>query len=73
MTQVATTAGGRYCRALDAGPWQGVPGTITVAYKRVDVADTLARVGGMLAALNLGLSLWWNRFRVPRTPRSAVR
>ncbi len=67
LRQVADTTGGHYYRAVDAGQLQSalkkLPSTITVAHKRIDVADTFAGIGGLLVALAVGLSLWWNRVR----------
>ncbi|MCW2526553.1 MAG: von Willebrand factor type [Pseudonocardiales bacterium] len=64
---VADTTGGRYYRAVDAGQLKGaladLPRTITVAHKNVDIAYIFAGIGGLLVALAIGLSLWWNRVR----------
>jgi Ca-activated chloride channel homolog len=75
LRQVAATTGGRYYRAVDAGQLDSalkdLPSTITVAHKHVDIADTFAAIGGLLIALAIGLSLWWNRVRAlsPRRVR----
>jgi Ca-activated chloride channel homolog len=67
LKAVADTTGGRYYRAVDADQLQGalrdLPSTITVAHKKVDLADTFAAIGGLLVVMALGLSLWWNRVR----------
>ncbi|MCW2538940.1 MAG: von Willebrand factor type [Frankiales bacterium] len=67
LKQVADTTGGRYYRAVDAGQLQSalrdLPSTITVTHKHVDLANTFAGIGGLLVALAIGLSLWWNRIR----------
>jgi Ca-activated chloride channel family protein len=67
LKQVADTTGGRYYRAVDAGQLQSalkdLPSTITVTHKHVDLAHTFAGIGGLLVALAIGLSLWWNRIR----------
>jgi Ca-activated chloride channel family protein len=47
---------------LDAA-LRGLPSTITVAHKHVDIADVFAAIGGLLIALAIALSLWWNRVR----------
>ncbi len=77
LQQVARTTGGRYYRAVNAGELQGalkvLPSSVTVAHKHEDVADRFAGLGGLLVVLAIGLSLWWNRVRVPvrdRTPLS---
>ena len=71
LQQVATTTGAHYYRAESADQLQkalaDLPRTITVAHKKVDIADEFAGVGGFLVAAAIGLSLWWNRVRtVPR-------
>jgi Ca-activated chloride channel homolog len=67
LQQVAATTGGRYYRAVDAGQLdtalKDLPSSVTVAHKHVDVSDAFAGLGGLLAALAIGLSLWWNRVR----------
>jgi Ca-activated chloride channel family protein len=72
LKQVAAATGGRYYRAVDAGQLdsalKALPSTITVAHKHVDIAHTFAAIGGLLVALAVGLSLWWNRVR--RVPAS---
>jgi Ca-activated chloride channel family protein len=69
LQQVAKTTGGKYYRAVDAGQLQNalkdLPSTITVVHKHVDLATTFAGIGGLLAALAIALSLWWNRVRTP--------
>ena len=62
---MATATGGRYYRAVDAGQLKNalrdLPSTITVAHKQVDVANSFAAIGGLLVAVAIGLSLWWNQ------------
>ena len=75
---MASTTGGHYYRAVDAGQLQSalrdLPSTITVAHKHVDIADAFAGIGGLLVALAVGLSLWWNRVRgVPGRPVAAAK
>ncbi|MGX7678677.1 VWA domain-containing protein [Jatrophihabitans sp. DSM 45814] len=77
LRQVAATTGGHYYRAVDAGQLQGalkdLPSTVTVAHKRVDIADTFAGIGALLVVLAIGLSLWWNRVRgVPAAGQSTA-
>jgi Ca-activated chloride channel homolog len=39
---------------------------VTVVKKHVDIASWFAGAGGLLVAVAVGLSLWWNRVRAPR-------
>jgi Ca-activated chloride channel homolog len=67
LQQVAKTTGGRYYRAVDASQLNNalkdLPSSVTVAHKHEDIADRFAGIGGLLVAVALGLSLWWNRVR----------
>lgn len=67
LQQVATITGARYYRAQSAGQLQGalsdLPRHITVTHKHADIADWFAGIGGLLVAVAMGLSLWWNRVR----------
>jgi Ca-activated chloride channel homolog len=67
LKQVAATTGGRYYRAVDASQLdtalKDLPSAVTVAHKHVDIADVFAGIGGLLIALAVALSLWWNRVR----------
>jgi Ca-activated chloride channel family protein len=69
LQSVAEITGGQYYRAESAVQLQGaladLPSQVTVAQKRVDVASWFAGGGGVLVALAIGLSLWWNRVRPP--------
>jgi len=71
LRRVADTTGGAYYRAENAGELQDalgtLSGTFSVVYERVDVAATVAAIGGALVAGALGLSLWFSRPRT--TPR----
>lgn len=73
LRQVASTTGGTYYRAQNAGELQDaladLPRTITVADERRDIASWFAGIGGLLVAAALALSLWWNRVRRPPTTR----
>ena len=70
LQQVADTTGGKYFRAENADQLDdalgGLPSTITVVHKDVDLAAWFASVGALLIAAAIGLSLWWNRMRTPR-------
>ena len=75
LQAVAKTTGGQYYRAESADQLQkalgDLPSQVTVAKKHVDVASWFAGAGGLLVVVALGLSLWWNRVRTPRSPRQA--
>ena len=70
LQAVAETTGGQYYRAESADQLQDalgdLPSQVTVANKHVDIASWFAGAGGLLVAVAVGLSLWWNRIRAPR-------
>ncbi|GAA3563124.1 VWA domain-containing protein [Microlunatus spumicola] len=71
LRQVAETTGGTYYRAENADQLTealgDLPSHVTVARENVDVAAWFAGAGGLLVAVALGLSLWWDRVRtLPR-------
>jgi len=39
---------------------------VTVAHRKIDLAAWFAAGGGLLIAIAVGLSWWWNRVRTPR-------
>lgn len=69
LRQVASTTGGTYYRAQNAGQLQDalatLPRNITVTHRHKDIAAWFAGIGGLLVAAAVGLSLWWNRVRRP--------
>jgi Ca-activated chloride channel homolog len=71
LKAVAEITGGRYYKAESADQLQealgDLPSQVTVAKKHVDIASWFAGAGGLLVAIALGLSLWWNRVRAPRS------
>ncbi|HZB18287.1 MAG TPA: VWA domain-containing protein [Blastococcus sp.] len=71
LRTVAEITGGQYYRAESAVQLQDalgdLPSHVTVAKKRVDIASWFAGAGGLLVAAAIGLSLWWNRVRGPRS------
>ena len=75
LQAVAETTGGQYYRAENADQLQealgDLPSHVTVVTKHVDIASWFAGAGGLLVAVALGLSLWWNRVRGPRSARQA--
>jgi Ca-activated chloride channel homolog len=70
---VAKTTGGQYYKAENADQLQkalgDLPSRVTVAKKHVDIASWFAGAGGLLVAVAVGLSLWWNRLRTPGAAR----
>jgi Ca-activated chloride channel homolog len=70
LQAVAKITGGQYYKAESADQLQGalgdLPSQVTVVRKHVDIASWFAGAGGLLVALAVGLSLWWNRVRAPR-------
>jgi Ca-activated chloride channel homolog len=70
LQAIAETTGGQYYRAESAEQLQealaDLPSEVTVVNKQVDIASWFAGAGGLLVAVAVGLSLWWNRVRAPR-------
>ncbi|HSU37622.1 MAG TPA: VWA domain-containing protein [Propionibacteriaceae bacterium] len=71
LQAVAETTGGQYYRAESADQLQealgDLPSQVTLVNKHVDIASWFAGAGGLLVAVAIGLSLWWNRIRAPRS------
>jgi Ca-activated chloride channel homolog len=70
LQTVAEITGGEYYKAESADQLQGaladLPNHVTVVRKHIDIASWFAGAGGLLVAVAVGLSLWWNRVRAPR-------
>jgi Ca-activated chloride channel homolog len=70
LKTVAEITGGQYYKAESADQLQealgDLPSQVTMVKKHVDIASWFAGAGGLLVAVAVGLSLWWNRVRVPR-------
>jgi Ca-activated chloride channel family protein len=70
LQAIAETTGGQYYKAESADQLQealdDLPSHVAVVKKHVDVASWFAGAGGLLVAVAIGLSLWWNRVRTPR-------
>jgi Ca-activated chloride channel family protein len=70
LQAVAEITGGQYYKAESADQLQGalgdLPSQVAVVRKHVDIASWFAGAGGLLVAVGVGLSLWWNRVRAPR-------
>jgi Ca-activated chloride channel family protein len=69
LKQIAGTTKGKFYRAQQANQLQNafrdLPSTITIVYKRLDIAAWFAGAGGLLVAIAVALSLWWNQARRP--------
>jgi Ca-activated chloride channel family protein len=69
LEAVAEATGGQYYRAESADQLHealgDLPSQVTMVNKRVDIASWFAGAGGLLVAVAIGLSLWWNRIRAP--------
>jgi Ca-activated chloride channel family protein len=69
LQAVAEITGGQYYKAESADQLQealgNLPSQVTVVKKHVDIASWFAGAGGLLVAVAIGLSLWWNRVRAP--------
>lgn len=72
LTDVADLTGGRYFKAKDAGQLNDVladlPSEIGQHREDVEITVWFVLVGTALTFTGVGLSLWWNRPRVPRRP-----
>jgi Ca-activated chloride channel homolog len=70
LQAIAEITGGQYYKAESADQLQealgDLPNQVAVVKKHVDIASWFAGAGGLLVAVAVGLSLWWNRVRAPR-------
>jgi Ca-activated chloride channel homolog len=70
LQAIAEITGGHYYKAESADQLQealgDLPSQVAVVKKHVDIASWFAGAGGLLVAVAVGLSLWWNRVRAPR-------
>ena len=69
LQAIAEITGGQYYKAESADQLQealgDLPSQVAVVKKHVDIASWFAGAGGLLVAVAVGLSLWWNRVRAP--------
>jgi Ca-activated chloride channel homolog len=69
LQQISKTTGGTFFRAQDASQLSSalnkLPAAFTIVHKHVDIAAAFAALGGLLIAVAVALSLWWNRVRRP--------
>jgi len=65
LMQISKTTGGTFYRAQDATQLSSalakLPAAFTIVHKQVDIAAAFAALGGLLIAVAVALSLWWNR------------
>jgi Ca-activated chloride channel family protein len=65
LMHVSKTTGGTFYRAQDASQLSNalakLPAAFTIVHKQVDIAAAFAALGGLLIAVAVALSLWWNR------------
>lgn len=65
LMQISKTTGGTFYRAQDASQLNSalakLPAAFTIVHKQVDIAAAFAALGGLLIAVAVALSLWWNR------------
>ena len=65
LMQISRTTGGTFYRAQDASQLSNalakLPAAFTIVHKQVDIAAAFAALGGLLIAVAVALSLWWNR------------
>jgi Ca-activated chloride channel family protein len=75
LRQISHTSGGTFYIAQNASELSHalarLPAALTVVRRQVDLAYGFALGGGLLIAVALALSLWWNRARGP-VPRPGV-
>jgi Ca-activated chloride channel family protein len=65
LMRISKTTGGTFYRAQDASQLSSalakLPAAFTIVHKQVDIAAAFAALGGLLIAVAVALSLWWNR------------
>ena len=75
LMQISRTTGGTFYRAQDASQLSSalarLPAAFTIVRGHLDLASWFAAAGGLLIAVAVALSLWWNRTR--RGPPTASR
>ncbi|TVZ06996.1 VWA domain-containing protein [Trebonia kvetii] len=69
LRNISHTTGGTFYRAQDARELSSalnrLPDAFTIVQRHIDIASWFAGAGGLLIALAVLLSLWWNRSRRP--------
>jgi len=76
LMQISRTTGGTFYRAQDAHQLSSalakLPAAFTIVFKHLDIAYWFAVAGGLLIAVAVALSLWWNRPRRMPAPARTV-
>jgi Ca-activated chloride channel homolog len=76
LMRISRTTGGTFYRAQDAGQLSTalarLPAAFTIIRKHTDIASWFAAGGGLLIAVAVALSLWWNRTRRMPAPARIV-
>jgi Ca-activated chloride channel family protein len=66
LQAIADTTGGEYFRAEDAEQllevFLNLPTQIVLQEEHLEISVFFAALGALLAAVAVGLSLWWNRY-----------
>jgi Ca-activated chloride channel family protein len=77
LMQISKATGAAFYRAQDASQLSSalakLPAAFTIVHKHVDIAAAFAALGGLLIAVAVALSLWWNRARRPATRAEVIR
>ena len=77
LMQISKSTGGTFYRAQDASQLSSalarLPAAFTIVHKHVDLAAAFAALGGLLIAVAVALSLWWNRVRRPASRPEVIR
>jgi Ca-activated chloride channel family protein len=77
LMQISKVTGAAFYRAQDASQLSSalakLPAAFTIVHKHVDIAAAFAALGGLLIAVAVALSLWWNRARRPATRAEVIR
>ena len=77
LMQISKATGAAFYRAQDANQLNSalakLPAAFTIVHKHVDIAAAFAALGGLLIAVAVALSLWWNRVRRPATRAEVIR
>src|SRR5512146_2113107 len=72
LQNISRATGGKFYRAQDAKELSSalsrLPDAFTIVFRHIDIASWFAGAGGLLIAIAVLLSLWWNRSRQPARP-----